>query len=468
MKESLRNILNIPDLRKRLAYTFMVLAIFRVGAQIPIPGINGAALAEIFSQGGMALGLLNLASGGAMSRTAIFALGIMPYITASIIFQLLVVVWPYLEKLQKEGGVEGRRKITQWTRYSTVGICLVQALGVSYWLRNLTAPNLGKVVTNPTLGYHLTVILILTTGGIFLMWLGEQITERGLGNGISLLIFGGIVVGLGPATSRMVAQVGRGERGILGMLLLCAFMVAVVAIVVYFERAVRRIPIQYARQVRGSQMVGGQGSFFPLRLNPGGVMPIIFAVSIMGLPQMIFSWLPQNKYPWLDHLNQALQYGTFTYLLLYGILILFFTYYYTTIIFNPEDLSDNLKKSGAFIPGIRPGKRTGDYLYKVLNRLLVVGALYLVIVAVLPILILSGLPLDHIPGIGVQLGEGLNNLNLGWILHGLNVQFYFGGTSLLIVVQVLMDFIQQLESQLVMRHYDGIMKGGRRRRRRVR
>ncbi len=459
MIEAFQNLFKIPDLRKRIIFTFLLLAVYRVGAQIPTPGINASALQAFFQQyqSGV-LGFVNLFSGGALARCTIFALGIMPYITAQIIFQLLGVVWPYIEKLQKEGGAEGRKKITQYTRYLTIFICVVQALGISFWLKTLVSPKGQKIVENPSLGYHIMTVIILTAGATFVMWLGEQITARGVGNGISLMIYAGIVVGLVPAVIKTFQQVQQGSLSVFVVLLLVAFMVAVVAFIVYFERAQRKIPIQYAKRMVGRRMVGGQAVYFPLKLNPGGVMPIIFAVSLLAVPQTVFNLPALAKFQFIKTMEAYLGYGTLTYLALYGIMIVLFTYFYVSIVFNPEDLADNLKKFGGFIPGIRPGKSTSDFLYRSLNRLLFAGSIYLVLVALLPVMLISGFPLQHLWGVGPAIENTFKALHFDWVLRGFNLNFYFGGTSLLIVVQVAMDTIQQVESQLVMRHYDGFSR----------
>lgn len=457
MIEAFQNLFKIPDLRKRIIFTFLLLAVYRVGAQIPTPGINAIALSEFFKQYQQGvLGFINLFSGGALARCTIFALGIMPYITAQIIFQLLAVVWPYIEKLQKEGGAEGRKKINQYTRYLTILICIVQSLGISFWVKGLVSPGSGlRVVANPTLGYYITTVIILTAGATFVMWLGEQITARGVGNGISLLIYASIVVGLVPAIIKTLQKLQQGSISFFVVLLLIAFMAAVVAFIVYFEKAERKIPIQYAKRMVGRKMMGGQAVYFPLKLNPGGVMPIIFAVSLLAVPQTLFGLPALGKYHFITILKAYFGYGTLTYLGVYGLLILLFTYFYVSIVFNPEDLADNLKKFGGFIPGIRPGKSTSNFLYRSLNRLLFAGSIYLVLVALLPVMLISGFPLQHLWQVGPTIETVLKSLHFDWILRGFNLNFYFGGTSLLIVVGVAMDTIQQVESQLVMRHYDG-------------
>ncbi|MCI4398758.1 MAG: preprotein translocase subunit SecY [Acidobacteria bacterium] len=468
MIEAFQNIFRIPDLRKRVIFTFLLLAVYRVGAQIPTPGIDALALQEFFKQyASGVLGFVNLFSGGALARCTIFALGIMPYITASIIFQLLGVVWPYIEKLQKEGGAEGRKKITQYTRYATILICIVQAAGISVWLKNLVAPGTGhRIVPNPGLWYHISVVIILTAGSVFVMWLGEQITARGIGNGISLMIFAGIVVGLVPAIVKTFRKWAQGDLNLFVIVILMAFMLAVVAFIVYFERAQRKIPIQYAKRMVGRRMVGGTAVFFPLKLNPGGVMPIIFAVSLLAVPQTILQLPALSQYEWARTLASYFGYGSLTYLALYAVLIVLFAYFYISIVFNPDDMADNLKKYGGFIPGIRPGKSTSDFLYRSLNRLLFAGSIYLVIVALLPVMLISGLPLQHIWGIGPSIENFLKAAHFDWILRGFSLDFYFGGTSLLIVVGVAMDTLQQIESQLVMRNYEGFSRRSRLRGRR--
>lgn len=456
MIESFRNIFAIPDLRKRLIFTFALLAVYRIGAFIPIPGVDPAALAEFAEAAkGTVLGFLNLFSGGALGRMTVFALGIMPYISASIILQLLTVVWPYLEKLSKEGEL-GRRKITQYTRYGTVALSIIQAMGISFFLERTQAPGGAYLVPMEFhgWGFRLMTVLVLTTGTAFVMWLGEQITERGIGNGISLIIFAGIVVGLPRAIFNTITDIKQGSISILTMALLTIFMVIVVAAIVYMERAQRRIPIQYAKRVVGRRVYGGQSTYLPLRLNTGGVIPVIFAASIMSFPQTL-STMIQN--PWLQKITDALGYGQPLYNLVYFLSIIFFCYFYTSIIFNPEDTAENMRKYGGFIPGIRPGKKTAEFIDRILTRITLVGSFYLALVAILPQVLISGFKVAGIPFIG----NTLDALLPTFITQGLGLKFWFGGTSLLIVVQVAMDFIQQVESQLVMRHYDGFMRQGR-------
>lgn len=470
MFNAFQSIFHIPDLRRRVLFTFAMLAVYRVGAQIPTPGIDAAALQEFFQQySAGVLGFADLFTGGALSRCTIFALGIMPYITSSIIFQLLGAVVPYIEKLQKEGGAEGRKKIVQYTRYLTIGICIIQGSFISVWLKGLVAPTTGhKVVANPGMAYHLSVVLILTAGAVFVMWLGEQITARGIGNGISLMIFAGIAAGLVPAVAKTFQKVKDGDLNLFVVFLLLAFMVGVVAVVVYCERAQRKIPIQYAKRMVGRQMMGGTSVFFPLKFNPGGVMPIIFAVSLLAVPQTILQYIGEKyQLEWAKSLMGYFGYGSLTYLLFYAALILLFAYFYISIVFNPDDMADNLKKHGGFIPGIRPGKSTSDFFYRSLNRLIFAGSIYLILVALLPIILINGFPLHHLWGVGQSIENGLKTIGLDWLLRGFNFQFYFGGTSLLIVVGVAMDFLQQVESQLVMRNYDGFSRHSRIRGRRA-
>ncbi len=454
MIDSFRNIFAIPDLRKRLAFTFGLLAVYRIGCNIPTPGIDPNALLEFMEAvQGTLLGMVNTFTGGSLSRVAIFALGIMPYITASIVLQLLTVVWPYLEKLSKEGEL-GRRKITQYTRYGTILISVVQGTSISLWLENVTTPGGAALVPSPGWGFRLTTVLTLTTGCAFVMWLGEQITERGVGNGISLIIFAGIVVGLPGAIVDTVNNVRTGTLSALAVLILVAFMIAVMGFIVFMERAQRRIPVQYAKRVVGRKVYGGQNTYLPLRVNTGGVIPVIFASSVVTLPSAI-AGLFQNE--WLQAIAQSLSWGQPLHYLLYVTAIIFFCYFYVSIIFNPADTAENLRKYGGFIPGIRTGKRTSEYIDRILTRLTLVGALYLSAVSVLPEFLLSGIKVNGLPVVGASLDAALPS----WFTQGMGINFYFGGTSTLIVVGVAMDFVQQIESQLVMRNYDGFMKRGR-------
>jgi preprotein translocase subunit SecY len=459
MIESLRTIFTIPDLRKRILFTFLLLAVYRLGSFIPTPGVDPLAMAEFTNQAkGTILGFLNLFSGGALGRMTIFALGIMPYISASIILQLLTVVWPYLEKLSKEGEM-GRKKITQWTRYGTVVISLIQSLGISFFLEKTSAPGGLALIPHPGWAFRLLTVLTLTTGCAFVMWLGEQITERGVGNGISLIIFAGIVVGLPRALINTFEDLRTGAMSIITALLFIVFAVIVVGAIVLMERAQRRIPVQYAKRVVGRKMYGGQSTYLPLRLNTGGVIPVIFAASILSFPQSIGQMIDN---PVIKDITRALQWGEPLYNLVYFTAIIFFCYFYTSIIFNPQDTAENMRKYGGFIPGIRPGQRTGDFIDMVLTRITLVGAIYLALVAILPEILITGFKVATIPVIGGPLDAFLPR----WFTEGLGVKFYFGGTSLLIVVGVAMDTVQQIEAQMVMRHYDGFIKGRRMRGRR--
>jgi preprotein translocase subunit SecY len=465
MFEKLANIFRVPDLRKRVLFTLAMLAVYRFGSHIPTPGINTDALQKAFEQqsGGL-LGFYDLFSGGNLRKLTIFALGIMPYITASIILQLLTVVWEPLARLQKEGDL-GRRKITQWTRYLTLILSLLQSLGIA-----LTLEKSGYVVT-PGVPFTLMTIITLTTGSIFIMWLGEQITERGVGNGMSLLIFAGIVVGLPKAVvdlSQKARSSAWGSFTIPALIFLVAIMVLVVAFIVFMERSERRIPVQYAKRVVGRRIMGGQSTHLPLRVNSGGVMPVIFASSLLSIPQMLTlsnAFKPGSTlYRYFGGTLDQLKWGEPLYTLLYAVGIIFFAYFYVSIVFNPSDVADNMRKYGGFIPGIRPGHRTRDYINDVLTRVTLVGGLYLILISLIPEWMIAGIHLDHIPWIGPRVFSGLPT----WVLHGLNVNFYFGGTSLLIVVGVAMDTVNQIESQLVMRHYEGFTsRSGRVRGRRL-
>jgi preprotein translocase subunit SecY len=454
MIESFRNIFAIPDLRKRLAFTFGLLAVYRLGCYVPTPGIDPQALLELMeSLRGTVLGFVNTFTGGSLARVAVFALGIMPYITASIILQLLTVVVPYLEKLSKEGEL-GRKKITQYTRYGTVVISIVQSMGIALFLEHTPTPGGASLVPNPGWGFRLMTVLSLTTGCAFVMWLGEQISERGIGNGISLIIYSGIVVGVPRALVSVIGQLRSGSLSIIQVALLVFFMVLVVAFIVRMERAQRRIPVQYAKRVVGRRMYGGQSTYLPLRLNTGGVIPVIFASSVVTIPQTIARMIQVD---WLQNVADHLQWGQPIYYLLYVTAIIFFSYFYVSIIFNPADLAENMRKYGGFIPGIRSGRRTAEYIDRILTRLTVIGAIYLAGVSVLPEFLITGFKVEGIPWIGPSLDAVMPS----WITQGLGLNFFFGGTSLLIVVGVAMDTLQQIESQLVMRNYDGFMKRGR-------
>ena len=452
--ESFRNIFAIPDLRKRVLFMFGLLAVYRIGCIIPTPGIDPQALLEFMEQmQGTVLGFVNTFTGGSLGRVAIFALGIMPYISASIILQLLTVVWPYLEKLSKEGEM-GRRKITQYTRYGTVIISIIQGTSIAFFLENLTSPGGAPLVFNPGLGFKFMTVLSLTTGCAFVMWLGEQISERGIGNGISLIIFAGIVVGLPGAVLTLFSQMQSGAMSLLKILFLSAFMLVVVAFIVYMERAQRRIPVQYAKRIVGRRQYGGQSTYLPLRVNTGGVIPVIFASSVVTVPATVAGMI---QYEPIQQIATALQWGQPIYYLLYVASIIFFSYFYVSIIFNPNDLAENMRKYGGFIPGIRSGRRTSEYIDKVLTRLTLVGSLYLAGVSVLPEFLIAGFKVGGLPFVGAS----LDRVAPLWLTEGMGINFYFGGTSLLIVVSVAMDTLQQIESQLVMRNYEGFMKRGR-------
>ena len=462
MLQSLRNIWDIPDLRKRVLFTLGLLAVYRLGNHIPTPGMNTQALVDFFEQNKANwFGLVDMFSGGNLARVTVFALGIMPYISASIILQLLTVVWPFLEKLSKEGEL-GKRKITQYTRYGTVLLSIVQSMAIAAYLEKMTVSNSFHIVEHPGWSFRLMTVLTLTTGTAFIMWLGEQITERGIGNGMSLIIFAGIVVGFPRGLIDTFTMIHRGELSLFAALLLTGAMVLVTAAIVFMERGQRRIPVQYAKRVVGRRMYGGQTTHLPLRVNTSGVIPVIFASSIIAFPQTIASFFQANN-PWMQAVSEQLHWGMPLYNLLYVSFIIFFCYFYTAIVFNPDDVAENMRKYGGFIPGIRPGKRTAEYLDHVLGRITFGGAIYLALVAILPEFLISGFKVAPIPVIGPPLDIFLTENNLGWITEGLHLNFYFGGTSLLIVVGVAMDTVAQVEAQLIMRHYDGFSgKGGRR------
>jgi preprotein translocase subunit SecY len=459
MLEKFANIFRIPDLRKRVLFMLAMLAIYRLGAFIPTPGINAAALEQYFNaNSGSALGLADLFTGGNLRRLTIFALGIMPYITASIIFQLLTVIYEPLAKLQKEGEL-GRRKITQWTRYVTVLLGVIQSFAIAMTLS-------GQGMTTIPRGEFVPLCVItLTAGTAFIMWLGEQITERGIGNGMSLLIFTGIVVGLPRGINDLYQKARDSAWGAftpIALLLLIVCMVAVVAFIVFVERSERRIPVQYAKRIVGRKMMGGQSTHLPLKVNSGGVMPVIFASSILSAPLLFagmsfFGSGPLKETHFFGPILQNLQPGEPWYELLYIAAIIFFAYFYISIVFRPDDIADNMRKYGGFIPGIRPGRRTSDFINDILTRITLVGAIYLIIISIIPTLLISGIHFNHL----WLIGRYFDTLPT-WMTQGLGVNFYFGGTSLLIVVGVAMDTVQQIESQLIMRHYDGFSpKSGR-------
>ncbi len=464
MLEKVLNIFRIPDLRKRVLFTLGLLAVYRIGSHIPTPGVNTDLLAQFFdTQRGSALGMVDMFSGGNLRKLTVFALGIMPYITASIIFQLLTVVYEPLAKLQKEGEL-GRRKITQWTRYLTVMLAAIQSFAIA---ETLTHGSSGvQYVLNPGVGFTLLTMLTLTSGTAFIMWLGEQITDRGIGNGMSLLIFTGIVVGLPRAIAELYDKAKTSAWGALTPLALIALligMVAVVAFIVYVERSERRIPVQYAKRIVGRRLMGGQSTHLPLRVNSGGVMPVIFASSILSAPLLFANTDFIRNSPSLSKIVSFLQIGEPMYDLLYILAIIFFAYFYISIIFRPDEIADNMRKYGGFIPGIRPGKKTSDYINDILTRITLVGAIYLILISLVPMFLISGIHLNHLPWVGTFF-ESLPT----WMTNGLGINFYFGGTSLLIVVGVAMDTVNQVESQLIMRHYEGFSpKSGRIRGRRA-
>jgi preprotein translocase subunit SecY len=457
---AVRNLFRVPDLRKRVLFTLGMLVIYRTGIHIPVPGVDREALAQLWGQLGGMFGVLDLFSGGNLRRISIFALGIMPYITASIILQLMTSIdFMGLKKVQEEGEI-GRRKITQYTRYLTVLLCLVQGIGISFWLQGQSSSG-GPLV--PAAGFSFIFISTLTlmTGTIFVMWLGEQITERGVGNGISLLIFAGIVVGLPNGVRQLVGRI-TDPLSAIGVIVLVVVMILVTAGIVYVERATRKVPTNHTRRMVGRQMVATAASHLPLKVNIAGVIPVIFASSVLAIPQTLMTF---GNWGWLQTVNGWLSGGHPVYELLFIGMIVLFAFFYVSIVFNADEVAENLRKQGAFIPGIRPGKRTGDYLNSILVRLTTVGAIYLVIVCLIPQFIISGFKVQSLPLVGAW----LENILPVWFMSGLGYTFYFGGTSLLIVVGVAMDTISQVEAQLVMRHYDGFLgpRGGRLRGRRT-
>jgi len=437
--QSLANSWKIPELRKKLLFTAAMIAIYRFGSHVPVPGVNLQALNNLFQNGaGGVLGFLNLFSGGALNKVAIFALGIMPYITASIIMQLLTVVIPKLEELQKEGE-QGQKIITQYSRYLTVILAAVQSVGYIFLFRSQGAlPNLTVV-------RFALILFTLTAGATAVMWIGELITARGIGNGMSILIFISII-------SRVPGGVQKFFEGSMSLLSQTAFVIIALGVIVgviWITTGERRIPVQYAKRVVGRKVMGGGSTHLPLRVNSGGVMPVIFASSLLTLPQTAGFFLRDNRY--FGPLLRALSWGEPLYTLLYAIGIIFFAYFYVSIVFNPNEVADNMRKYGGFIPGIRPGKRTADSINEVLTRITLVGAFYLIIISFIPEWMIAGIHLNHLPG---ALGAFFEKLP-AWVTNGLGVTFYFGGTSLLIVVGVAMDTVQQVEAQLIMRHYEG-------------
>jgi preprotein translocase subunit SecY len=428
--DGFQNATRVPELRRRVLFTVAMLAVYRIGVAIPTPGIDGQALAAFFEQArNTMLGLVNMFSGGALERFSIFALGIMPYISSSIILQLLTVVFPYLEKLSKEGEL-GRRKITQYTRYGTIVLSIIQGTFISMGLERIQAPGGGSVVFHPGWAFRAMTVVTLTSGTAFIMWLGEQITERGIGNGISLIIFAGIVASFPSAAITTYQFFKEGEMSLFLLLFLVAFMIAVIGVIIFMERAARRIPVQYAKRVVGRKMYGGQSSHLPLKINPTGVIPPIFASSILIFPATIAQFI---EHPYARMVSDLLVPGTLVYDLVYVGLIIFFCYFYTAVTFNPTDVADNMKKYGGYVPGIRPGQRTAEYIDRILTRLTLSGAIYVSLVCILPTL----------------------------LIRQVNVPFYFGGTALLIVVGVALDTVAQMETHLLTRNYEGFMKRGR-------
>ena len=430
MFQGFQNIPKIPELKRRITITLLLLAVYRIGVHVPTPGIDAAALAAFFAQAkGTLFSFIDMFSGGAFERLSVFALGIMPYISSSIILQLLTVVVPHLERLSKEGEA-GRKKITQYTRYGTVLLSLIQGFGISVGLERMTGPGGELVVMDPGWSFRLMTMITLTAGTAFIMWLGEQITERGIGNGISLIIFAGIVARLPTAISNSIRLLRTGEMGIIIILFLIVLMVAVVGAIIYVERGQRRIPVQYAKRIVGRRMYGGQSTHLPLKVNTAGVIPPIFASSIIMFPATIANFL---EHPWMKAIASQLAPGSLTYELIYVGFIFFFCYFYTAVTFNPTDVADNMRKYGGYIPGIRPGKKTAEFVDRVLTRITFSGAIYVSAVCVLPSILITRF----------------------------NVPFYFGGTALLIVVGVALDTVGQIESHMLMRHYEGFMKQGR-------
>lgn len=430
MFQGFQNIPKIPELKRRVTITLLLLAVYRIGVHVPTPGIDAAALAAFFAKAkGTLFSFIDMFSGGAFERLSVFALGIMPYISSSIILQLLTVVVPHLERLSKEGEA-GRKKITQYTRYGTVLLSLIQGFGISVGLERMTGPGGELVVMDPGWPFRLMTMITLTAGTAFIMWLGEQITERGIGNGISLIIFAGIVARMPTAISNTARLIRTGEMGILITLLLIVLMVAVVGAIIYVERGQRRIPVQYAKRIVGRRMYGGQSTHLPLKVNTAGVIPPIFASSIIMFPATIANFL---EHPWMKSIAANLAPGSLPYELLYVGFIFFFCYFYTAVTFNPTDVADNMRKYGGYIPGIRPGKKTAEFVDRVLTRITFSGAVYVSVICVLP---------------SILIGK-------------FNVPFYFGGTALLIVVGVALDTVGQIESHMLMRHYEGFMKRGR-------
>ncbi|KPL18530.1 MAG: preprotein translocase subunit SecY [candidate division Zixibacteria bacterium SM23_81] len=436
MIKSIQSIFKIPELRRRLLFTLAIFFVYRIGGHVPTPGINAQALGQFFSQAsGTLFGLYDMFVGGSFKKMTIFGLGIMPYISASIILQLLGSVVPYFQKLQKEGE-EGRRKITQYTRYGTVVISALQAYGISVFLESITTQEGQSIVLHPGFGFRLLTMLTLCSGTIFIMWLGEQITERGIGNGISLIIFIGIIARLPGGLMNEIRQVLAGTKRPVPELFLVFFLILAVAAVVFITQGRRRVPVQYAKRVIGRKMYGGQSTHIPLSVNSAGVIPIIFASSIMMAPRTVTTFFPNSTL--MQTVGELFSPSSILHMLLFGLLIIFFAYFYTAIVINPIDMADNMRKYGGFIPGVRPGRKTAEYIDRVMTRITLPGAIFFALIAVMPLI----------------------------LMRSTNIQFYFGGTSLIIVVGVAIDTLQQIESHLLMRHYDGFLKRGKLRSRR--
>ncbi len=430
MFEGFQSAGRIPELRRRILFTLAMLAVYRVGVAIPTPGIDPEGMAAFFAQvEGTIFGLFNLFSGGALEQFSVFSLGIMPYISASIILQLMTVVFPYLERLSKEGDA-GRKKITQYTRYGTIILAVIQGMMISFGLEGTRGPNGEAIVLDPGWNFRLMTVLTLTSGTAFIMWLGEQVTERGIGNGISLIIFAGIVAALPSAVTSTFQFVREGELSIFFVILLLLFVFLVVGVIIFMERGQRRIPVQYAKRVVGRKMYGGQTSHLPLKINTSGVIPVIFASSVLIFPATVAQFV-QN--PWAQTLAGSMAPGRWLHDLFYIGLIMFFCYFYTAVVFNPVDVAENMRKYGGYVPGIRPGKRTAEFIDRVLSRITLGGAIYLSLVALLPTILISQF----------------------------NVPFFFGGTALLIVVGVALDTVSQMETHMISRNYEGFMKKGR-------
>lgn len=429
--QGVENLARLPELKKKILWTFLILAVYRVGIHVPVPGVDTLALADFFQSAKNTLfGLFDMFSGGGLNKLSIFTLGIMPYISASIVMQLLTVVSPELSRLQKEEGAQGRKKITQYTRYGTVLITLIQGLGIAVGLESMTSPTGAPLVLHPGLGFKFMTVMTLTAGTVFLMWLGEQITEKGIGNGISLIIFAGIVAGLPRALINTFQLVGQGEMSLLVLLMLIVAMGGVLVAIVFMERGQRRIPIQYAKRMVGRKMYGGQTTHLPLRINTAGVIPPIFASSILLFPATIANFYQAE---WVQTVSHWFSPSSIVYNVLFIAMIVFFCYFYTAIIFDPKQIAENIRKQGGFVPGIRPGQKTKEYLDRVLARLTLWGSMYISAVCVLPMILIAQF----------------------------NVPFYFGGTSILIVVGVAMDFMSQLESYMISRQYEGLLAKGR-------